>query len=70
MKLLTLKEVNSYLGRKDKKCRFVQELRKDGILTGAFIGGKLMFKESEVIDYINREFARQNKGPCMRRSQG
>lgn len=61
MKLLTLQEVNSYLGRRDKKCRFVHQLRDQGVLNGAFIGGKLMFKESEVVSYIEREFARQNK---------
>ena len=61
MKLLTLQEVNSYLGRRDKKCRFVHQLRDQGVLTGAYIGGKLMFKESEVVAYIDREFERQNK---------
>ena len=61
MRLLTLQEVNSVLGRRDKKCRFVLSLRDNGILQGAYIGGKLMFKESEVNEYINREFARQNK---------
>jgi len=60
-RLMTLKEVNSALGRRDKKCRFVLDLRNNGILTGAYIGGKLMFKEREVANYIEREFARQNK---------
>lgn len=69
MRLLTLKEVNSVLGRRDKKCRFVHQLRDEGVLTGAYIGGKLMFKESEVREYIESEFERQNKRPCMRRPE-
>lgn len=59
-KLLTLQQVNLLFGRKDKKCRFVQELRRSGELEGAFIGNKLMFKESEVKRYIDRQFRIQN----------
>lgn len=64
-KLLTLQEVNTVLGRKDKKCRFVQELRRKGILEGAYIGSKLVFRESDVSRYISNEFRKQNKKVCL-----
>ena len=59
-KLLTLKEVSELLGSKDPKGRMVRELRKKGFLTGAKIGNHLMFKEQEVRDFINNQFAIQN----------
>lgn len=60
-KLLTLKEVSEILGHtKDPKYRFVRELRKKGDLKGAKIGNKLMFKESDVKDYIEWQFNIQN----------
>ena len=60
-KLLTLKEVSEILGHtKDPKYRFVRELRKKGDLKGAKIGNKLMFKESDVRDYIEYQFNIQN----------
>lgn len=60
-KLLTLKEVSEILGHtKDPKYRFVRELRKKGDLKGAKIGNKLMFKESDVKDYIEYQFNIQN----------
>jgi excisionase family DNA binding protein len=60
-KLLTLKEVSEILGHtKDPKCRFVRELRKKGELPGAKIGGKLLFREKDVKDYIDWQFRRQN----------
>lgn len=61
-KLLTLKEVSEILGyTKDPKYRFVRDLRKKGLLEGAKIGHKLMFKESAVENYIERVFESQNK---------
>jgi len=60
-KLLTLKEVSEILGHtKDPKYRFVRELRKKGELPGAKIGGKLLFKESDVKQYIDWQFKIQN----------
>ena len=60
-KLLSLKEVSEILGHsKDPKYRFVRELRKKGLLDGAKIGNKLMFKESDVERYINNQFEKQN----------
>jgi len=56
-KLMTMREVNSALGRKDSKCRFVKELHRSGALNGAYIGKKLMFKESEVAQYIRKQFS-------------
>ena len=61
-KLLTLKEVSEILGyTKDPKYRFVRDLRKKGILEGAKIGNKLMFKQSAVENYIEYMFESQNK---------
>ena len=61
-KLLTTQEVSEILGHtKDPKYRFVRELRKKGILEGAKIGNKLMFRESDVENYINNQFESQNK---------
>lgn len=60
-KLLSLKEVSELLGySKDPKYRFVRELRKKGELPGAKIGRKLMFKESDVKNYIDYQFKIQN----------
>ncbi len=60
-KLLTLKEVSEILGcTKDPKCRFVRDLRKKGELPGAIIGNKLMFRESDVEEYIEWQFKKQN----------
>lgn len=60
-RLLTCKEVSQLLGYQDPKFRFVKELRKKGLLEGAKIGGRLMFKESDVEDYIEHQFSIQNK---------
>ena len=61
-KLLTLKEVSEILGyTKDPKYRFVRDLRKKGVLEGAKIGNKLMFKQSAVENYIESVFESQNK---------
>ena len=61
-KLLTLKEVSEILGyTQDPKYRFVRELRKRGVLEGAKIGKKLMFKQSSVENYIEHQFETQNK---------
>ena len=61
-KLLTLKEVSEILGHtKDNKYRFVKGLWKKGLLEGAKIGNKLMFKESSVENYVENQFESQNK---------
>lgn len=61
-KLLSLKEVSEILGHsKDPKYRFVRELRKKGLLDGAKIGNKLMFKQSDVENYIEYQFQKQNQ---------
>ena len=60
-RLLTCKEVSQILGYQDSKYRFVKTLRKNGILAGAKIGGRLMFKESDVEKYIEHQFKIQNK---------
>ena len=60
-KLLTLKEVSEILGyTKDPKYRFVRDLRKKGILNGAKIGNKLLFKETDVENFIEHQFRIQN----------
>lgn len=67
-KLLTLKEVSELLGHtKDPKYRFVRDLRKKGLLTGAKIGNRLMFKESDVENYIESCFEKQNHREVYRR---
>ena len=61
-RLLSCKEVSEMLGyHNDAKCRFVRDLRRKGILEGARIGKKLMFKESSVEEYIEHQFRIQNK---------
>ena len=60
-KLLTLKEVSEILGyTKDKKYRFVRELRKRGEIPAVKIGNRLLFKEQDVKDYIDYQFKKQN----------
>ena len=59
-RLLTVQEATYVLGRKDPKGRFVKSLREKGILQGAYIGRKLMFRESEVKRYIEEQFRAQN----------
>jgi len=60
-KLLTLKEVCDIFGITDPKGRFVRDLRTKGLLQGAKIGKKLYFKESDVIEFIDEQFDKQNK---------
>lgn len=60
-KLLTLKEVCDIFGCDDPKGRYVRELRKKGILEGAKFGNKLLFKESSVKNFIDKQFEMQNK---------
>lgn len=60
-KLLTLKEVCDILGCDDPKGRYVRELRKKGIIDGAKFGNKLLFKESSIRDFIDKQFELQNK---------
>lgn len=61
-RLLTCKEVSNILGYpKDIQCRFVKGLRRKGVLEGAKIGNRLMFKESDVQEYIDRQFKIQNR---------
>lgn len=60
-RLLTLKEVSEILGHsKDPKGRFVRELWKKGEIPAAKIGNKLMFRESDIKQYINYQFNSQN----------
>ena len=62
-KLLTLKDVSEILGyTKDTQYRFVRALRKNGNLPSVKIGNKILFKESDVEDFIEHQFAIQNKG--------
>lgn len=61
-KLLTLKEVSEILGcTKDPKYRYVRELRKKGLLEGAKIGNKLMFREKDVENFVEHQFEIQNR---------
>lgn len=60
-RLLTIKEVSELLGyTQDPQCRFVRSLRKKGLLVGAKIGNRLMFRRSDVEAYIERQFKIQN----------
>ena len=62
-RLLTIKEVSEMLGYDaDTQCRFVRGLRKKGLLVGAKIGNRLVFKKSDVEDFIEKQFAIQNRG--------
>lgn len=60
-KLLTLKEVCDILGCTDPKGRYVRDLRKKGLIVGAKFGTKLLFTESSVNEFIEHQFAIQNK---------
>lgn len=60
-KLLTLQEVCELLGCTDPKGRMVRELRKSGKIEGAKFGRRLMFRESSVKNYIDRQFEYQNR---------
>lgn len=60
-RLLTIKEVSEMLGyTQDTQYRFVRSLRKKGLLAGAKIGNKLMFRRSDVEAYIENQFKIQN----------
>ena len=61
MELLTLKEVSQMLGSKDPKGRYVRNLRSKGILRCAKIGRNLMFDKRSVDQFIENQFAIQNK---------
>lgn len=62
-RLLTIKEVSEMLGyTQDTQYRFVRSLRKKGLLVGAKFGNRLMFKKSDVEDFVEKQFAIQNKG--------
>ena len=61
-RLITCKEASAMLGySKDAQCRYIKGLRKKGLLTGARFGNKLMFKEQDVLDFIERQFKIQNR---------
>jgi len=60
-RLLTLKEVCDILGVEDPDGRAVRELRKRGLIEGAKFGRRLMFKESSVQAYIDKQFDYQNR---------
>lgn len=60
-RLLTLQQVCEILGSTDPKGKCVRELRNKGILEGAKFGRRLLFTESSVENYINSQFAKQNK---------
>ena len=62
-RLLTIKEVSEMLGyTQDPQCRFVRSLRKKGLLIGAKFGNRLMFKRDDVEEFIEKQFAIQNRG--------
>ena len=61
-KMLTLEDVSIMLGyKKDGQYRPVRKLRKDGILRSVKIGKKILFKESDVEEYIEHQYRIQNK---------
>lgn len=60
MELLTLEEVSAILGSKDKKGRFVRNLRKSGQLPAIKVGRNLMFFPKDIEQYLARERRRQN----------
>lgn len=61
-KMLTSREVSNILGyTRDTQCRFVSRLRKEGHLKGVKIGNKLLFKESDVEEFIEHQYEIQNK---------
>lgn len=59
-KLLTVQEVSELFGSKDPKGRMVRDLRKKGILPGFKIGNRLLFREQDVKDFINKQYKIQN----------
>ena len=59
-RLLTILEVSEMLGKGKKKSRFVYELARKRIIPCAKIGGQFLFKTSDVEDYIDTQFSRQN----------
>lgn len=60
-KLLTLRQVSEMFGCNDPKGRMVRNLRAKGILPGIKIGTRLLFKESDVQEYIDNLYEEQNK---------
>lgn len=60
-RLLTLKEVCQMLGSTDPKGRMVRNLRSQGKLDAAKFGRQLMFKESSVKEYIEKQFENQKR---------
>lgn len=44
-----------------KKNKFVYEIARKRIIPSAKIGNKLLFKESDVLEYIDRQFKLQNQ---------
>ena len=61
-KMLTLEDVSLILGyKKDGQYRAVRKLRKDGKLRGVKIGKKILFKESDLEDFIENQYRIQNK---------
>lgn len=66
-KLISTKEASEMLGyTQDIKYRFVRDLWKSGKIEGAKIGKRLMFKESSIEDYVNKQFELQNKKRALR----
>lgn len=59
-KLLTISDVNALLGMKDTKGRYLKRLKEQNVLPGIYIGHKLLFKESDVEEFIENEFKKQN----------
>lgn len=61
-KMLTLKDVSEILGyTKDDQYRAVRRLRSSGRLRGVKIGKKILFKESDLEDFIETQYRIQNK---------
>lgn len=60
MELLTLQEVNQIFGLKDPKARYVRNLYKKGLITGAKFGRNLLIEKRSVDDFIAREIRLQN----------
>lgn len=59
-RFLTLPEVCRLLGSEDPKGRMVRRLRDRGELEAVKFGRRLMFKQSSVEKYIERQFKLQN----------
>lgn len=59
-KLLTIKDVSSLLHCGSKN-RYVYELVSKGTIKCAKFGNKWLFKESDIKDFIDKQFEMQNK---------